>query len=256
MAGIVGRGDLLAHFFGLLAIVIYMHGCGATYSKPTVHAPPTKVPYVSVVVTALLIGSAMLCKETGVCVLAIIAILDVTTICNLEPLQLIPTIATAVKFMAASNAGSSSSSNGFKGKKEKRGKTKSGKKGGGDAKAAGNGGADGGGAAAAEAAAATAALEPAAAAALLTRQLVMWLLTGAMMVARFRMNRDDEVVVDWSTNPVSIHTHTQARARTHTLRATAATLAAPCVCHLPSSELIDSSFLLGIRFFFWELMNC
>ena len=206
VAGIVGRGDLLAHFFGLIAILVYFHGCDSTYSKPVLAAPLTKVPYITIITTALLIGSAMLCKETGVCVLAIIAVLDVNTICNLEPLQLFSAVVIAVKAMASrGNACSSAASTSTSKSSRKKG-----------AKGRGKAGASAGASASSSSAAATtvtaeiavASINPKVAVALLARQLLLWSLTAVMLVWRFSMNRDDEVSVDWYVVVIGCCIHT------------------------------------------------
>ena len=198
VAGIVGRADLLAHSFGLLAIVVYFRGCGSTYSTPLLVAPVTTVPYGSVIATALLVGSAMLCKETGVCVLAIIAILDVNTICNLEPLQLFPAAAIGANALFfGNNGGNSSALKSNPGEKGGKGKGK------GKGKAVAASVASVSSASGTDDSTSPNVIEPAVAAALFARQLLLWALIGVMVVARFRMNRDDIVSVDWSTNPAN-----------------------------------------------------
>ena len=83
VAGIVGRADLLAAFFGLLAVLVYSWGCAA-------EARPSPGPgYARTLVAAGLAGVAMLCKETGICVVPVLTVLDVILLCDTLPAELV-----------------------------------------------------------------------------------------------------------------------------------------------------------------------
>jgi hypothetical protein len=115
VAGIVGRADILAHFFGLVAMLCYSAGCGrapqelvpslsqgtrgvaspgtgARAGSRDAHGSGAAGATASYVAVAAAVGAAAcgtLCKETGICVVAILTVLDVVVICGKQPLEML-----------------------------------------------------------------------------------------------------------------------------------------------------------------------
>lgn len=94
VAGIVGRADLLAAFFGLLAVLVYSWGCAScgpgTAGPSAAEARPSMGPsFTRVLAAAGLAGVAMLCKETGICVVPVLSVLDVVLLCDTLPAELV-----------------------------------------------------------------------------------------------------------------------------------------------------------------------
>eukprot|EP00118_Oscarella_pearsei_P008647 m.45761 g.45761 ORF g.45761 m.45761 type:complete len:105 (+) comp33634_c0_seq1:946-1260(+) len=75
VAGVVGRAELLAAFFYLLAFQAYTRGLQKGRSS---------ISYGWLFATALSAGCATLSKESGITVLASCAVYDILYVCNLD----------------------------------------------------------------------------------------------------------------------------------------------------------------------------
>eukprot|EP00039_Didymoeca_costata_P011255 m.157334 g.157334 ORF g.157334 m.157334 type:complete len:638 (+) comp15113_c0_seq4:103-2016(+) len=182
VAGIVGRADLLASLFGLIAIIFYARSCNrhafsSTMNIKEEHRPP-KVNWAYFFLAVFCCGLAMLCKETGICITAVLALYDLNVVCNLDLLS---------PFLSASE----------KPKEETQKSTKKNKS---EAKAS-----------AKDRAKAT---KPDWLYALIFRLVLLVCITTSLLIWRFSKNKDDKVEVDWSTNPANHQKETFSRLMT------------------------------------------
>lgn len=155
VSGIVGRADLLAALLSCISLLIYARASGNGATRPE------QWSLAGVTLSAAIGGAAMLCKETGICVVGVIAAVDIAVFCDLNPL-LLPGI--VMDWFGAVTS-------------KKRAELRW-------------------------------------VGALLGRQTLMFILTLVMMLMRLSMNGDDEVVVDWSTNPANVQQPRWARGLT------------------------------------------
>uniref|UniRef100_T1J4V1 dolichyl-phosphate-mannose--protein mannosyltransferase n=1 Tax=Strigamia maritima TaxID=126957 RepID=T1J4V1_STRMM len=84
VAGVVGRADLLCALFFFLAFLVYARACQTSgCCRPSTFSLPF------VLVSLLLCGASMLCKEQGVTVIGLCSAYDIIIICRVDFIELL-----------------------------------------------------------------------------------------------------------------------------------------------------------------------